>query len=443
MDQKSALNNLHQLILSGATICTDSRNVVRHSIYFALKGDRFNGNDFAGQALLNGCQLAVIDEPEKNINNRYLLVDDVLETLQHLALTHRKRFTIPVIGITGSNGKTTTKELTNAVLSNKFNTIATEGNLNNHIGVPLTLLAFQEPLDIAIIEMGANHILEIDHLCKMALPGFGLITNIGKAHLEGFGSFENVISAKTELYRHVLKQNGVLFVNGDDNTLKQHTINAQKIEYGKNSVHHCSGNILSTHPFLSVSYNVNKAFGKTFPGVSGIIHSKLTGGYNFDNIMAAVTIGLYFGVENSSIVKAIENYQPSNNRSQLVETSNNKLILDAYNANPTSMAASIENFIQYKSEGKTAVFLGDMLELGSYSFEEHEHLYQIVKNNKFDLSVFVGNIFSKVVEAEDTIHIFPNVNAAEDWLANNPLKGYSILVKGSRGIKMETLQTHF
>lgn len=442
MDQKNALTYLHQLALSGAPICTDSRTAISNSIYFALRGDNFNGNDFAAQALSNGCRLAVIDDPTKKTNNNYLLVDDVLTTLQHLARLHRQQFTVPVVGITGSNGKTTTKELIHAVLSSTFYSTATKGNLNNHIGVPRTLLDFREPLNIAIIEMGANHIHEIDKLCKLALPDYGLITNIGKAHLEGFGSFENVVAAKTELYTHIAENKGVLFVNGDDEILLKHSGNTQRILYGKNNSYHCSGTILSAHPYLSISYHVNKAFGKTRQGARGTIHSNLTGSYNFDNILAAVTIGLFFGVADSSIVKAIESYHPSNNRSQLIETSRNKLIMDAYNANPTSMTASISNFLQYKSEGKTAVFLGDMLELGSYALQEHKHIFQIIKSNQFDLSVFVGNIFSQVVEAKDNIHIFPDVETARNWLKNNPLNDYSILVKGSRGIKMETLQAY-
>ncbi len=442
MKQTNTLEHLHQLILRGAHVCTDSRKAIPGGVYFALKGDYFDGNDFAEQALSEGCQLAVVDNPDIAVSNRYLLVNDVLNTLQQLAAKHRHSFAIPVIGITGSNGKTTTKELINTALSSALNTLATSGNLNNHIGVPLTLLSLKEPLDIAIIEMGANHLQEIEHLCELALPGFGLITNVGKAHLEGFGSFDNVILAKTELYEHIKKHQGTLFVNANDEILTRCSDDANRIFFGEDPSCHCNGSILSTHPYLSMSFKANKPIGKTQSGAQGTIHSKLTGKYNFDNILAAVAIALYFGVDASAVVEAIEGYQPSNNRSQLIETAHNIVIMDAYNANPTSMMASVNNFSQYKKEGKTAVFLGDMLELGEYAIEEHQKLFETVQREQFTLSIFVGEIFSGCIKPFDNILVFPHVHIAAQWLKSHPIAGYKVLVKGSRGIKMESLLNH-
>lgn len=439
MAEEQTIKSLHQYILDGAMVCTDSRKHTPNGLYFALKGDHFDGNEFAEAALNNGCQLAVVDNPDVASDSRFVVVDDALKTLQKLGTLHRDLYQIPLIGITGSNGKTTTKELIYAILSRSLKTIATKGNLNNHIGVPLTLLSFPDELDVAIVEMGANHKLEIGQLCEIAKPGYGLITNIGKAHLEGFGSFDDVVTAKKELYDYIGTHDGLLFVHAGNALLEKLSKNHKRILYGDNPSCHCAGAIISSHPFLSVSFVVNKAFGKASPGIQGSIQSKLCGNYNFENILAAVTIGLYFGIKAPDIIHAIENYQPANNRSQLIETTSNKVIMDAYNANPSSMAASIESFSPYKNEGKTAVFIGDMLELGVYAQQEHEKIYQLVKNIRFDLAVFIGDVFSGMVKPEENIFVFPNAEAASDWMRNNPIMGYRVLIKGSRGIKMEQI----
>jgi len=434
---------LYSLIAAGTPFSTDSRRVTPGGLFFALKGDSFNGNDYAEKALQAGCSLAVIDRDNCLADDRYILVDDVLSTLQQLSQMHRDAFSIPVIGITGTNGKTTTKELCHAVLSSALHAQSTRGNLNNHIGVPLTLLSLRPPVGIAIVEMGANHTGEIEFLCKLSKPGYGLITNIGKAHLEGFGSVENIIRAKSELYQYIGQNNGTLFVNGEDEILLRQSATYTKILYGKNTSNHCSGEIISTGPFIGIRYQVNKMFGKAQPGVTDYIQTKLVGSYNFGNIMAAVTIGHYFGVAASKIRQAIEDYQPQNNRSQLMKTELNTVLLDAYNANPTSMEVSLLNFLPFRGEGPTAVILGDMLELGAASESEHHHIFRLATESGFDLAVLVGPEFCKVAKETENIKVFKNTEAASYWLQNHPIKNHHILLKGSRGIKMEDLVKHF
>ncbi|MEE4178610.1 MAG: UDP-N-acetylmuramoyl-tripeptide--D-alanyl-D-alanine ligase [Bacteroides sp.] len=434
--EKELLKKLDQLVSSGHTICTDSRLAESGAIFFALKGPSFNGNKFALQALEKGCIAAVVDEKITPQDERIFETIDVQDTLQQLSLFHRKQFHIPVLGITGSNGKTTTKELVHAVLATTFHTLATKGNLNNHIGVPLTLLDLNQAHEIAIIEMGANHMGEIGELSALALPDYGIITNIGKAHLEGFGSLENIVKTKTELYRSVMSRNGTLFINGDNPGLMKEAGDAVKVLYGRSPEQHCSGMITEESPFLSVAFQANKALGKTAEGISGTIHTRLVGAYNFENIMAAIAIGLFFGVSPENIIRAIEGYVPSNSRSQWIDNGRNVILLDAYNANPTSMAAALENFSGF---GKTpkAVILGDMLELGDVSQQEHSHIIRTLEAMNFERIILVGPEFKAIAKPSDHQLVFSNVSEACLWLSNNQLRGYHILVKGSRGIQME------
>ncbi|HXC07228.1 MAG TPA: UDP-N-acetylmuramoyl-tripeptide--D-alanyl-D-alanine ligase, partial [Bacteroidia bacterium] len=363
--------------------------------------------------------------------NRFLLCKDTLKMLQHLALLHRTQLRIPFIGITGSNGKTTTKELIHAVLSKKFNTLATEGNLNNHIGVPLTLLRITDAQEMAIIEMGANHAGEIRDLCALSLPGYGLITSIGKAHLEGFGSFEGVIKAKSELYDHIRKNKGHLFVNADNDLLLGLSSGADRICYGGKNGSLVKGTVLGMNPYLSFSWE------KTGSGIKHKVCSHLIGQYNFDNFLAAVCVGLHFGVDEQQICEALEAYIPTNNRSELRQTTSNTLILDAYNSNPSSLTAAIDNFSVL--EGGTKVLIaGDMLELGPESGEEHQRILNHIGNKHFDVVILVGKEFESV-KAELQANYFHNAEEALIWLQQHPVKNSTILIKGSRGIKLEKL----
>lgn len=427
---------LHKLVAKGHPICTDSRLAEPGSIFFALKGENFNGNRFAHKALEQGCVAAVVDESVVTMGESIIMVSDVLKTLQQLSHFHRKQFNLPVIGITGSNGKTTTKELMHAVLASTFNTLATKGNYNNHIGVPLTLLGLTPEHQIAIIEMGANQVGEIGMLAELARPAFGLITNIGKAHLEGFGSLENIIKTKTQLYTQVIGNDGLLFVNGDNPLLCEKSAGAKVVYYGKDEKNHCSGSISGEKPFISIDFRVNKDFGKALSGINGKINTQLVGAYNFENIMAALTIGLYFGVSPEKAIAAIESYAPSNSRSQLIENGRNTILLDAYNANPTSMAAAIENFSEF-GESPRAVMLGDMLEMGHRSAQEHEGIIKLLIEKQFDLNILVGPEFKSVTPSAKNFMVFDTSGAATHWLSKNPLRGFNILIKGSRGIEME------
>lgn len=432
------VNQIIQLVRYGASISTDSRQLKPGDIFVALKGDRFNGNRFAADALKNGCRIAIIDDPEFDKGPGYLLVNDTLSILQQASLNYRRLFDYPVLGITGTNGKTTTKELTQAVLSQSFKSQATAGNLNNHIGVPLTLLQLKSNTNLAVIEMGANHVGEIEALCKLAMPTHAIITNIGKAHLEGFGSIENIEKAKSELFQYVEKNNGTFFVNCDDNRLKKHAANKNAISYGSSNENHCSGQVTTSFPFVEVMFQTNRPFGKAQRGIQGKAISKLTGSYNFSNIMAAITAGLYFGVPEHLIACAIESYTPRNSRSQIIHTPKNTIVMDAYNANPTSMAAALQNFGQFKTLPK-AVMLGDMLELGKDAENEHKTIADMVNRMEFGLQIFVGEHFSAVCADNPGNYVFKHADDAVKWLECNPLSGYHILIKGSRGIRMEKL----
>jgi len=425
-----SISELYNLYLKHPQISTDTRQITPGSIFFALKGDNFNGNKFAAQALEKGAAYAVIEDAAFRANERCLLTDNVLATLQNLARHHRQQLSIPVVGITGSNGKTTTKELIHAVLSGKYKTHATKGNLNNHIGVPLTLLSVQPEHEMAVIEMGANHQKEIEELCGIALPDYGLITNVGKAHLEGFGGEEGVRKGKGELYAYLAAHGGKVFLNGNNKVLEEmadHAGLAQRIVYGTSGDLYCRGRLLSSHPFLAVEWTCGKNHGE--------IHSRLIGAYNFENILSAICIGNYFEVDASQIKHAIENYIPDNSRSQVVIKGSNKIILDAYNANPTSMAAALRNFAEL-SDAKKIVFLGEMAELGSESKKEHQALADLLSSMQLDELVLVGKNFSEINLSKKYLRL-ENSEEAAAYAREKKFSDASILIKGSRSAKME------
>jgi UDP-N-acetylmuramoyl-tripeptide--D-alanyl-D-alanine ligase len=423
--------DLYEIFLKYPHICTDTRAIVPNSIFFALKGDNFNANAFAAQALKKGCAFAVVDEAQYAENEQFILVDDVLKTLQDLAQMHRQTLGTTVIGITGTNGKTTTKELIASVLREKFNVLYTQGNLNNHIGVPLTLLQLTENHEIAVIEMGANHPKEIEALAAIATPDYGIITNVGKAHLEGFGSFEGVMRTKSELYVFIAKHGCKIFINEDNPFLAQMAENAgifvqQKNFYSiKNSKSNIYGTVLDCSPFLKMNFVIeNTSFG---------VATKLIGAYNAENVAAAVCIGRFFGVETEKIKQGIENYTPSNNRSQYVETQLNKLIVDAYNANPSSMSEAIRNFAQIKAENKTLI-LGDMLELGKNGTQEHQNIVHLLEENHFAQVFLVGENF---ISTNNNFFCFANTDQLIQHIQTQPLENQFILLKGSRGVRLE------
>ena len=426
----SRIEKLYKWFTQYPVISTDSRDIKPDSLFFALKGESFDGNKYATAALEKGAVLAVVDDPAVAIDNHYFLVDDVLTTLQDLARYHRAQFTCPVIGVTGTNGKTTTKELINAVLQSHYRTHATKGNLNNHIGVPLTLLSARvSEVDILIIEMGANHQGEIAFLCSIANPTCGLITNVGKAHLEGFGGEEGVIKGKTELYRHLKTVNGKAFVCTRQPILSELSADLDQLTYGESDGANYTGAIVSSDPFLIVNWNVDQT--------EQIIHTHLVGGYNIDNVMAAICVGSSFNVPVSKIVEALESYIPSNNRSQVMQTAQNRLFLDAYNANPSSMAAALNNFALLDAYPKT-VIIGDMFELGDESKDEHQQIVILLLKLNFKDVMLIGPRFSEV-SATTSFKRFSTTQEALQWITENPFKGRSILVKGSRGMKLETL----
>jgi UDP-N-acetylmuramoyl-tripeptide--D-alanyl-D-alanine ligase len=418
---------LLKLIGEGHSVITDSRQIKPGCIFLALKGESFDGNAFALQALENGAQVAVIDNPKYVKNSQTLLVPDVLETLQKLANEWRKKFKIPVIGITGTNGKTTTKELVREVVAMKYKTHATSGNFNNHIGVPLTLLSMPADSQVAIIEMGANHLNEIAELCEIALPNLGIITNVGKAHLEGFGSFEGIVETKTGLYRSIKNRGGVVFVNSDNNLLILKSGLQRRVTYGQRINADFRGKILDSSSFLRLSYiSENREW---------VIQTKLVGNYNFDNVMAAITVGKYLNVPDELIKEAIEHYQPSNNRSQWIESANNQIIMDAYNANPSSMNVALENFRNLSANNKV-VILGDMLELGEYSDEEHQKVIEMIETMNLSQVILIGPVFKSVCKSS-SIQLFYDSDEAKVWLLNHKITESLVLLKGSRGIKLE------
>ncbi len=428
------ITNLYQIYLEHPEINTDTRKIVKNCLFFALRGENFDANSFAETALEKGAAFAVIDNPIYKKNEKYILVNDTLIALQELAKYHREQLKIPVIGLTGSNGKTTTKELINSVLSQKFITLATVGNLNNHIGVPLTLLEINASHEIAIIEMGANHQKEIEMLCEICQPNYGLITNIGKAHLEGFGGVEGIKKGKGELYDFLETHKGTAFINKDSEVLIKmvQQINlTSKVYYGKSSDNNISGELISNQPYLEVKWKPNSK--KNYQ-----VLSQLTGTYNFENILAAIAIGLNFGLSPDEINNGIKNYQPQNNRSQITKTSKNTVVCDFYNANPSSMLVAIENINQLKADKKVLI-LGDMYELGDET--EMEHLNMITKalSYPFDEVIFIGEYFSKQKLEFKKGLFFDSTGQAIDYLKDKNLRDALVLVKGSRGMKLERL----
>ncbi|RXQ97663.1 UDP-N-acetylmuramoyl-tripeptide--D-alanyl-D-alanine ligase [Ancylomarina salipaludis] len=421
------ISEIYTLFQKFSHVVTDSRNVVADSLFFALKGENFNGNKFALSTLEKGCRYAIVDEQAYVIDDRFILVDDVLTCLQNLAREHRRKLGIPILAITGTNGKTTTKELLNEVLKQKFKTSATQGNFNNHIGVPLTLLAMNSETEFGIVEMGANHPGEIKMLCEIAEPNYGLITNVGKAHLEGFGSFEGVKKTKKELYDYLAQNGGEVFVNCDNEHLMG-MLNEQKaILYGNSEEAFSKARFLQAEPKLIIE--LRSPIGKLY------IKTQLIGAYNFENVLAAVTLGRYFKIDEINIKEALESYTPSNNRSQLLKTENNVLFLDAYNANPTSMRAAIENFASMKMKNKFLI-LGDMLELGDESEKEHLNVLALLKEKELSDTLLVGNIFASLA-SDYKYKAFKGVEDLLEYLEKSDLKNKYILIKGSRGIKLE------
>ena len=430
------LSALYQIFLDCQLVTTDSRNCPEGSLFIALKGESFNGNAFSGKALETGCAYAIIDEPEYAVegDQRYILVDNCLQTLQQLANYHRRQLGTRVIGITGTNGKTTTKELISAVLSQSHNILYTLGNLNNHIGVPSTLLRLKAEHDLAVIEMGANHPGEIKFLSEIAEPDCGIITNVGKAHLEGFGSFEGVIKTKGELYDFLRKKEGsTVFIHHDNAYLMNIAGGLNLIPYGTEDDLYVNGRITGNSPYLTFEWKAGKDC-ETYQ-----VQTQLIGEYNFPNALAAITIGLFFGVEAAKINEALAGYTPQNNRSQLKKTNDNTLIIDAYNANPTSMMAALQNFRNMEVPHKM-LLLGDMRELGAESAAEHQKIADYIKECDFEEVWLVGEQFAA---AEHSFKTYPNVQEVIKELETNKPKGYTILIKGSNGIKLSSTVDHF
>lgn len=417
---------LYRIYLQYPSVQTDTRKLQKGDLFFALKGPNFNGNEFAEKAINVGAAYAVIDEEQYAIEGKTILVQDVLTSLQQLAKKHRQQFNIPFIAITGSNGKTTTKELIHAVLSSGFKTYTTEGNLNNHIGVPLTILKIRQDAEIAVIEMGANHLREIASYCEIALPTHGLITNCGKAHLEGFGSEEGVRKGKGELYDYLRAHEGTSFVMWDYSYLREMSKGIPQITtYGTNDAD-IVGNAVGSDQYLEVEFK---------KGFKGIILTQLVGDYNLPNLLAAVVVGKYFNIDEEKIRSSIENYTPTNSRSQLVQKNSNKIILDAYNANPSSMKAAIENFA--KTEGnKKILALGGMAELGADSLKEHSSIIKEIDKHQWKDVVLVGGDFTNV---DHTYRKFASPNEAGEWFRANPPQNSFLLIKGSRSMQMEKL----
>lgn len=429
------ISEIHQLFLKSERVVIDSRKIQKNDFFVAIKGDNFDANTFAKQALENGASYVIIDNPDYYINEKTILVKNSLETLQALAQFHRIQLALPIIALTGSNGKTTTKELINVVLSEKYKVKSTIGNLNNHIGVPLTLLSFDYKTEIGIVEMGANHQKEIEFLCDIAQPNLGYITNFGKAHLEGFGGFEGVIKGKSELYEYIRSEEldeeeerqKKVFINLDDAIQLEKSEGLNRFTFSfKDKTASVFISSIEVNPFVKIN----------FEGFE--IQSNLIGAYNAPNIAAAIAIGKYFKVDNSKIKKAIENYIPTNNRSQIIEKNSNKIILDAYNANPSSMKVAIENFINLEGNSKVMI-LGDMFELGKESLLEHKNIVTLVEDNS-DIEVFfVGKDFYSNYIDKKNIRFFDSFDQLKIYFSENKTTNKNILIKGSRGMALERI----
>jgi UDP-N-acetylmuramoyl-tripeptide--D-alanyl-D-alanine ligase len=419
------IEEIYQCYLQCTSVNTDTRKIEANSLFIALKGENFDANTFAEEALVKGALFVIIDDKKYFTDkDKMILVSDSLKTLQELAKFHREQLGLPIIALTGSNGKTTTKELINVVLSKKYNVKATIGNLNNHIGVPLTLLSFDQNTDIGIVEMGANHQKEIEFLCSIALPDYGYVTNFGKAHLEGFGGVEGVIKGKSELYHYLEESNKVVFVNLDDDIQKLKTLQISRYTFSQTEKSDVSITSVSANPMVKIQFNNIE------------IQSNLIGLYNANNINAAIAIGKYFNIEDHFIKDAIEGYIPINNRSQLIEKNSNKIILDAYNANPSSMSAAITNFIQLKEKGKIAI-LGDMFELGSESLMEHKKIIELLLDQSEIEIYFVGKYFYANKIEISNMYFFSSYEDFVKKIEMNIPRQKIILIKGSRGMSLE------
>ena len=411
------MENLYEKYQQSSCVCTDSRNLTPDCLFVCLKGANFDGNKFAAEVLEQGAKYVITENRELSGNPRAVVVDDALATLQQLANYHRRQLKMPIIGITGTNGKTTTKELINAVLSSSYKTTCTKGNLNNHIGVPLTLLTIKPTDEMAIVEMGANHPGEIDALCRIAEPTFGLITNIGVAHIEGFGSKENIIKTKKALYQHVIANNGTIFVNETDAILRENLTYDKVVFYGKEA----ESSIVSMNPYLTIRIGEET------------VETHLTGSYNIWNFLGAAAIGRYFHIADSVIAKALGDYVPSNHRSQVNRIGSNVIISDYYNANLTSMTAALKNLAQLEHPHKVAV-LGDMRELGDLSVEAHTEIFQLIGNLGLE-AYFVGAEFAKVT----TRNVFADVDEANAYFTAHPLENAMVLIKGSNSMHLNKL----
>lgn len=429
------ISELYSIYLKHPVISTDSRVASKGSLFFALSGNNFDGNRFAEEAIANGASYAIVDNPDVVTSNRFILVHNSLKVLQALANFHRNKFKIPFIAITGTNGKTTTKELVANVLSEQYNVLYTQGNLNNHIGVPLTLLRLTKQHEIAVIEMGANHREEIKELCNIVEPDYGIITNIGIAHMEGFGSEMNLINTKKELYDYIKenKPNGKIFINGNDALLTNLAkgLNLSTIEYGtgENNEYFITGKVLENAPMLRLQWCLGSICYET--------ETSLVGDYNLTNVLAAITIAKYFGVCYTKINKALKEYQAINNRSQFKQTEKNKLIIDAYNANPTSMKAALENFNKISAENKILI-LGSMLELGEHSRLAHQNILDLIESYDLKDVYLVGNDF-KELASNTKFHCFDNSEELKQYIKSHPITDSYILLKGSRGVKLEEI----
>lgn len=419
------IQDLHNLFLKCKSVSIDTRKIEKDSMFFAIKGENFDANTFAAKAIELGALFVVIDNAAYAIDERTILVENSLETLQELAKYHRSYLKLPIIALTGSNGKTTTKELINVVLSRKFKTKATVGNLNNHIGVPLTLLSFTKETEIGIVEMGANHKKEIAFLCEIAQPDFGYITNFGKAHLEGFGGVEGVIIGKSEMYQYLAKNNKIAFVNLEDPIQIEKSAGIESFTFGVNNPQaNLKINSIQANPFVVIGYD------------NFSVESHLIGLYNANNINAAVAIGAYFKVEDKAVKYAIENYIPENNRSQLLKKGSNEIILDAYNANPSSMAVAITNFLQLENSNKVMI-LGDMFELGDESLQEHQQIVDSLSNQNQSVCYLIGKYFYETKITSDKLQFFETFDVFAEFLKTIHFKENTILIKGSRGMALE------
>lgn len=417
---------IYELYKKAYTITTDSRNISKDCVFVALKGEHFDGNDFAVQVAEEGIAACVIaDRKDLPGRDRLFVVDNSLKALQELANYNRRKLATPIIGITGTNGKTTTKELISAVLSKKYNIIFTQGNFNNQLGVPLTLLRIKPETELAVVEMGASHPGDIQELTDIGEPDYGIITNIGRAHLEGFGGYEGVIKTKNEMYQYIAAHNGLLFVNKDNNLLMSLASNINKVTYGTENDVDVQGKMLSANPYLSVEWNGHK------------IDTQLVGDYNFENVMAAICVGTYFKVSANDIAEALSSYCPTNNRSQVIETAKNRVVMDAYNANPTSMSHAIKNFRNICKDDNLLI-LGDMRELGEESEQEHKNILQLLKELRFKKVYLVGPEFSKCSKSSE-FSSYDNVEELAQYLHQHPVSGKDILVKGSNSVHLNKI----